>query len=347
MSSPYRYTTPVPKKMGSGQVAGVYAQMAEDFILADGPLLSLSPVPDLLAATWALLREAQLSGRAPRVDREIVATAVSQVNRCQFCTGAHTVLLHATGDDRLAEAIWKGETPEDPVHAAVAAWARATATHGAAELIDPPFPAPLGMEYVGTALVTHFINRMTSALLDEDALAGRLQRSALIRRIAGRAYARIVRGAPAPGASLALLTGLPAAGDTPAWGEGTSIGFAYATLRAAAARGGQLLGPPARDLVVTTIAGWDGAHPPLGTAWLDGPVAGLYGADRPGARLALLAALAPHRITDADVAAWRAHHGGDAELIRLLAFGAMSAVDRIGDWTTAGLAASSRVAVTR
>jgi hypothetical protein len=87
--------------------------------------------------------------------------------------------------------------------------------------------------------------------------------------------------------------------------------------------------------VLATVAAWDGSHPPMAGGWLQASLATLSAADRPGARLALLAALAPYRITDADVAAWRTTYPTDADLVGLLAFGAMTAVDRIQGWVTA------------
>jgi hypothetical protein len=44
----------------------------------------------------------------------------------------------------------------------------------------------------------------------------------------------------------------------------------------------------------------------------------------------VLAALAPYRITEEDVAAWREPSDGDARLVRLVAYGAFAAVERIG-----------------
>lgn len=333
MTGPYRYTTPVRKKAAAGRVAEVYSQMATDFVLMDGPLMSLSPAPDVLAATWALLREAQLAGRAPRVGKEVVAAAVSVANRCPFCASAHTMLVHATGHHRLAEAVLRGERPAEPEQARLAAWAAATATASASELTEPPVADCLAVEYLGTALVTHFITRMTSALLDEEALAGRARTSPLVRRIAGMALARTIRRPLRPGRSMALLIDLPV-GATPSWAEDTSIGYAIAVLRAVAAAGGALLSPSARDAVQASVSAWDGAHPPLSGGKLEQGLAGLSSAERPGASLALLAAIAPYRVTDADVAAWRGSHRNDAELVRLLAYGAMAAVDRIEAWST-------------
>ncbi|MGP4095974.1 carboxymuconolactone decarboxylase family protein [Nonomuraea sp. KM90] len=327
MAGSFRYVTPVAPQAATGRIAGVYAQLANDFGLARMPVfLTLSPAEEVLAATWALLRESLLAGRAPRTGKEVVALGVSMANRCPYCVAAHTTLLHATGEHRLGESIARGDTPEDPVHAALLAWARG----GGA----PPFPAELAPEYVGTALAFHFINRIASALLTENLLPANLQKSRLVRSVGGRAMARLVRRRLPPGASLPLISGLPA-GPEPAWAAGAPAGTAYAALRAVAESGGELLTDAARALVRETVADWDGEHPPMGNAWLDGPLAALPDG-RAGARLALLAALAPYRVTDADVAAWRGARPDedvaawpgtrpDEDLVRLCAFGAITA----------------------
>jgi hypothetical protein len=75
--------------------------------------------------------------------------------------------------------------------------------------------------------------------------------------------------------------------------------------------------------VEETLWSWDGAQPPLA------PDGFPDRRDRPGARLALLAALAPYRITDEDVAAWRRPEHTDHCLVHLVAYGTFAAVDRI------------------
>ncbi|MGP4000488.1 carboxymuconolactone decarboxylase family protein [Streptomyces sp. 8N706] len=334
MPRPYRYTTPVTMEAATGTVAAVYAQMEADFVLDDGPLMSLSPAPDVLAATWALLREAELAGSAPRADKEIVATAVSVANRCPFCVDAHTILAHAAGDHRIAEAVRVGDPVAAPEQARLADWARATRSPGAPELVSPPYPPEAAAEYLGTVLVTHFINRMVTAQLDEELLLAPLQSSPQLRRLVGGKLERTGSGKPRSGESLDLLPRTPA-GPVPCWAGDTPIGPAYAALEAVAAAGGTLLSASARAAVLAAVGRWDGSHPPLGSDALEAPLGALAPGDRPGARLALLAALGPYRITDEDVTAWRTGRT-DAELIRLLAFGAMAAVDRIQGWITAG-----------
>jgi hypothetical protein len=75
-------------------------------------------------------------------------------------------------------------------------------------------------------------------------------------------------------------------------------------------------------LVRETLWDWDGSHPPL--AWDALPDR----REHPGARLALLAALAPYRITEEDVTAWRRPEHTDLCLVHLVAYGAFAAVDR-------------------
>jgi AhpD family alkylhydroperoxidase len=289
-----------------------------------------------MAAAWAMLRESLLCGNGRRRDREIVAAAVSVANQCPFCVDSHTMMLHATGDHRLAEVIMRGGIPDDPADARLFAWAIATRTPGSPDLAEPPFPSSVAPGMIGTALAFHFVNRTVSALLTDEVLPGNLQRSRTVRSLSGHAFGRSVRRELRPGASLPLLD---ERGPAPHWAVDVPVGAAYAALCHASRAGGALLGRDARFAVLDVVDSWDGSHPPLGGGWLAAAVAPVRAEDRAGARLALLAALAPYRITGADVAAWRvgrradadtqADTQADADLVRLIAFGAFAAVERV------------------
>ncbi|HXO43370.1 MAG TPA: alkylhydroperoxidase, partial [Thermoanaerobaculia bacterium] len=75
---------------------------------------------------------------------------------------------------------------------------------------------------------------------------------------------------------------------------------------------------------------------PLGGGWVEEAVAGVPRDGRPAARLALLAALAPHRVGPAEVAAFRAAWPGDRALVAVVAWASFTAARRIGGWLGSG-----------
>ncbi|MEV4165729.1 carboxymuconolactone decarboxylase family protein [Nonomuraea dietziae] len=303
-----RFVTPVGKNVRTGLAGQVYAQVKAEFGFVGELFAALSPAPEVLAATWALLRESLLAGPSRRTDKEVIALGVSVANRCPFCVDAHTVFLHAMGEHALGEAIARGERPAGPRHTLLLDWARRERA------------TDLPVDQVGTALACHFVNRMVSALVGENLLPGGMDSSPFVRRAAGRAMSRNVRRRRVPGLSLTLIP----RGCAPSWAEGSSVGPAYAALRAAAT--GEALSRTARQVVRAAVGEHDAGHPPPGNGWLEGPLAALPERERPATRLALLAALAPYRITEREVAAWPVT---DAELVRLLAFGAFAAVEHV------------------
>jgi AhpD family alkylhydroperoxidase len=313
----YRFFTPAPAKAANGLTAEVYRQLRDEFLGPVPTFQALSAVPEVLAATWALMREALLAGDAPRVDRELVASAVSRANRCRFCVDAHVMLLHALGEHELAEVIARGATPPEPRLAELVCWAEASRSPAATA-----WTSPYGPEVTGTLLAFHFINRIVSALLEPDLLPGGLQRSGVVRSVGGRLYAKTAREPKVPGRSLPLL-------GTATTAEGRPVGIAYASLKHVAMQGGNLLSDVARQTVAATVRWEDGRHPARPADWATDLVRDLPGTDRVGTRIALLAAFAPSAISQGDVGLWRLTHPADADLVRLVAYGAITATDHV------------------
>ncbi|GIE76937.1 alkyl hydroperoxide reductase AhpD [Actinoplanes philippinensis] len=317
----YRFVKPAPVTAATGRTAEVHQQMREDFIGPAPAFQALSAVPDIMTATWVLMRESLLAGGTSRVEREIVAAAVSRANRCRFCVDAHATLLHALGEHEVAAVVADGGTPPQP-YAGLAHWAAASRNPRATG-----WTSPYGPQLTGTLLVFHFINRIVSALLAPDLLPGGLQRLPAVRSVGGRRYARTVRDPREPGRGLLLLE----AGSRPApvWAADSPVGVAYAALTDTAARGGELLSEIARRTVTATVSWEDGRHPADPAEWAADLVRDLPGTDRVGARIALLAAFAPAAITAGDVGLWRLSHPADADLVRLVAYGAITATGHV------------------
>ena len=52
-------------------------------------------------------RESELVGSIPREEKEAIAACISQLNRCPYCVDAHTIMLRATGNTKVAKQITK------------------------------------------------------------------------------------------------------------------------------------------------------------------------------------------------------------------------------------------------
>ncbi|RII09281.1 Carboxymuconolactone decarboxylase family protein [Streptomyces sp. YIM 130001] len=320
MSGPFRFTSPTAPKNATGRAAEVYRQLAGDFGTDRASTFTvLSAAPELLAAAWSLVRESLLVGPDTRTGREVAALGVSLANRCRFCIDAHTIFLHATGDAELGETIAAGGVPDDPEYAGLLAWAKASRAPGAAVRPAPPFPADRAPGYLGTVLAFHFINRIASALLTESVLPCDLQRMRAVRSAAGRSFRHAVRADLPPGESLVLLG--EEVRQVPQWAGNSPVGHAYAALRSVALMGAAFLDPDEQRLLNETLTAWDGAHP--APYWPELP-----GRDRPALRLALLAAIAPYRIEQDDIDAWRTPQHTDHCLVHLVSYGAFLAVER-------------------
>jgi len=165
-----RYLQPVPGRRARGLVAEVYRQLEDEFGLLAPPVALHAPVPELLAASWLMLRESLLAdGPVPRHQRERVAAEVSRANACPYCVTVHG----------LAEAAL---TPK---------------AARAANAAEPQLGAD--GQLLGVARTFHYLNRMVNVFLPASPVpaagGGMLQRLLVAR--AGRPHA--------PGSSLALL----------------------------------------------------------------------------------------------------------------------------------------------
>ena len=318
----YRFFTPAPARAATGLTARVHRQLREDFIGPAPTFSALSAAPGIMAATWVLIREALLAGDTSRADREVVAAAVSRANGCRFCVDAHVTLLHALGEPELAEVMASGDPPPDPRRAELVRWAAASRHPRAAA-----WTSPYGAQVTGTLLAFHFVNRVVSALLEPDLLPGGLQRFPAVRSAGGRFYGRTVRERKEPGRGLTLLDAGPV--GPPGWAADSPVGAAYAALRDAAGGGGELLSDTARQTVAATVRWEDGRRPERPAAWAGELVRDLPASERAGTRLALLAAFAPDAIDRGDVGLWRLSHPADADLVRVIAYGAFTATDHV------------------
>jgi AhpD family alkylhydroperoxidase len=316
-----RYVTPVKFGASSGLTRAVYRQVEREFGMLAPPVALHSPAPEVMAASWLLLRETMVaSWHASRSAKEVVASTVSVNNACPYCVAVHGATLHGLLRDPTAQAISETRFDDisDPELLAIATWARTG---------KPPRPTPLppeqAAELVGVAVTFEYYNRMVNVFLDESPLPshvptkmrGTMMRllSVLMRGPAGQQHAA--------GESLELL---PAAEPSPdvAWAaDAPHIASAFARAAATIGTAGERSVPESvRQLVTARLAGWDGEPMGLGRAWLVEAVDGLPPADRAAGRVALLTAFASHQVGQADIDEFRRCGADDQRLIEVAAW---------------------------
>ncbi len=317
----------------TGLARRVMEQMEAEFV-AGPPLTVHLPNPELLAGVWSLCRECLAAGRVERVMGDVIAGVVSRLNACRYCFTIHASMLHSLGAHDWAEAVLEEREIPDGGARAIAAWAAATRNPGAAVLLNPPFTPDAAPQIIGTALCFHYLNRVVNIFLDPLPLSGVAWIRHPMARISGRIMRpNLCRGRTAPGVFLTEepATELPGEFEW-ARADGTIAGAVKRFASAAEAAGSESVDPRVRERVCEFLDSWRGEDPGMSRAWLETAVTRLEENLRPAARLALLAALAPHQVDETAVARFRASQPRDRDLINLVAWAAYSAVRRISSW---------------
>jgi AhpD family alkylhydroperoxidase len=331
--SQIRYLKSVDYSVSTGLSQAVMDQMEADFLVGP-PLTVHMPNPELMAGLWSLCRECLAAGKIPRTSGDVIAGTVSRMNTCPYCFSIHTAMLHSFGAPELADAVLGNQAIADVQTNALAEWAAATLTPGAAILQSPPFTKEEAAQVIGTALCFHYLNRIVNVFLDPMPGSKISWLKGPMSRLSGRLMReRFSNQRLAPGRFLDRDPG----GELPSefrWAE-SDVNIAGGVRRLAAAAehaGRESVDPAVRECVLGRIAAWNGGAPGLGRGWLEGAVASLGEGLRPAARLALLTALAAYQVDEGIIADFRAVQPGDRDLINTAAWASYSAVRRISSW---------------
>ena len=326
-----RYLTPAAPGRATGTVAAVRSQLAEGFGVLAPPIWLHSPAPDLLAASWALVRETLVvPGAVDRATKELVATVVAAGNACPYCVSVHGTALVGLGRPEAARALAAGQgarlTEDERELTAwlLGAMGNQPASPERVASGEPPTPGERLRELAAVAVAFGYLTRMVSVFL-ADSSPPPLPGPA--RRVLGR---RMTLARVSPGRASELLPPAPLPPDL-AWAAGAghlteALARAAGTIDGAAAA---VVTEPVRRLVRGELAR-GGAPAGPSSAWVGAPLQALPDADRATGRLALLTAVAPYQVDEDVVAAFRRVHGGDEALLRLTAWSALTAARAFG-----------------
>lgn len=322
-----RYFHSLPRASAESLSGKVLAQVRKEFGAEVEPFTLHLPIPELLAGVWMACRETLLAGSGRRDAKEVVAAAVSELNRCPYCIDAHsTMLLGSSGEDF--------DALHDPVLRESAAWASATLTPGSPLLLKPPFSPEEAPEFVGTAIFFHYINRMVTILLGPSPLpfTSGMQKKVSMH-LAAWFFGGAIRLSKPPGTSIDLLAEATLPDDLFRIKPSPTIAAAFSRFTQAIEQAGTTtLSAETRAAINQVLQKWLGESPTLDNRWCEDAIVSLGEADKTAGRLALLAALAPHRVDETVVSAFSSNFPGDRMLLSALAWGSFAAAKRIASW---------------
>jgi AhpD family alkylhydroperoxidase len=329
-----RYVSPVRRSAAQGLVGRVYEQVEREFgVLAPSVVLH-SPAPEVLAASWLMLREILLvTSNVDRTAKEAVATAVSLGNTCPWCVTVHGATFSGLSGNAV-------QSITDPRLRAIATWARDSATAEGALLHESACPAEEAPELIGTAVLLHYFNRMVNVFLTEVPLPPGAPRMALgpVMRVLGRRIRPAAGQSHQPGTSLELLPAAPLPRDLSWAASNPVVAEAFARICGAVdAAGVRSVPPSVRDMVVTELENWHGEQRGPSRAWTEDALSPLPMAHRPAGRLALLTALASYQVDRFVINEFRSGGSSDATLVELTSWASLAAARRVGTWISAGV----------
>lgn len=325
-----RYVRAVPIRSATGLTKRVYEMIAEDFFV-NGSLSSHSQVPELFAGTWLGGRElVVVTDRLDRKTKEAMGATLSYINNCPYCADMLVSLVHGSGDHSAASNILREEEEavSDPLLRDRLTWVRKYMTEGAEGNSEAPFTADELPEAIGTLFALNYVNRFSHVVMDGSPVGSWLKDTAL--RLFGYELRETTERPIEPGRALDLLP--PASvREELAWARpNPRIADALARWRAAVEReASRAIPPQVRDFVKASLSQWQGETMPMSRKWVDKEVEQLTGEDREIAKLILVVAKASWQFDESLLQAVMPNAVDEKRLIRILAFAAYSAANRL------------------
>ena len=331
-----KHINSVSPATADGIVAEVYAQIKRDFGAVVEPFSLHSSLPGLLAGIWAACRETELTGIVPRNVKEIIATAVSQVNQCPYCVDAHIIMLNAIGEHKVASSLGLNAISEidNPELKAISEWALSTRSPKSDIILSPPFSSKEAPEIIGMAVLYHNINKMVSVFLSETPLpSNRGWLKGALKRIAGWYFSFSMKRSKSQGESLKFLPVSELPSDL-IWSQGSPyLAKAFAQFSAVIDEiGKNSLADSICHCVKKYVNAWNGEHPGISRQWAEQAVYDLDDKLREAGRLVLISSIAPYQVDEQMIVRFRDIYPEDETLLGALAWGSFTAAKRIGTW---------------
>ncbi|MBT8172263.1 carboxymuconolactone decarboxylase family protein [Candidatus Bathyarchaeota archaeon] len=327
-----KYLDPIKPSKASELVGDVYSQIKQDFGRIVEPFTLHSPIPPLLASVWMASRESELVGKVSRRDKETIAATVSNLNKCPYCVDAHTILIMATGEKRIAQLIAKEQyeniIPEQKQK--IVKWALSTLSPESNIIKHPPFSKKMAPEFIGTTVFYHYINPLVIIFLGKTPIPIPFFRSQ-IKPIASRLFQKAINRPKKPGASLSFLPSNDLPKDFSWVKESNNISGAYARLAGVIDELEKTIIPQKTiETIKKNINPLPEKIQKFGNEWLEKVTKNMTKKTKITTILALLTIFSPYKITKEIIKEFQSYYPKQEQLLGIVAWASFTKARKIG-----------------
>jgi hypothetical protein len=288
-----------------------------------------------MAAIWTGGRESMLvADKVDRTTKDAISAVLSQVNYCPYCEDMLISLVNAGGDHEAAKDIYSqnGFESSNEILRQRLEWVIAIAAPGDSEIPETPFTPEQLPEVIGTLMGMSDINRFSHVVMDGSPVAAPLGLRS-IKAWALRMFGselRVTRQVPlVPGRALGLLPPAELPADMQWARLNPRVADAVSRWAAAVEReAAKVISPQVRKAVIHSLRDWKAETMPITGDWIDGAIQDLTVDDAAIARLAVVLAKAPYRVTEKMVVDVMGENGDEERFIRILAWISFTAARR-------------------
>jgi len=198
----------IKKNKANGKLKQVYKHIELNFGKLAEPFVLHSLNTELTAGVWAMLYETLLvESKVKRSLKEAIATSVSEINKCNYCVDAHSIMIFGTEKNLLnnISTIKKGKTELKTKEERLILWALRNLDFDSSIILNPPFNKEEAPEIIGTAVLFHFLNRMVNLFAGNTPLLTTKMKGILINLSYKFIFKKAIRKKKIPGESLMFI----------------------------------------------------------------------------------------------------------------------------------------------
>jgi len=198
----------IKKKEAKGKLKEIYKHIELDFGVLAEPFALHSLNKELTAGVWAMLYETVLTdSKVRRSLKEAIATSISEINKCNYCVDAHSMMIFGTEKSlqNNISTLKKAETEPKTKEDKLIFWALQNLNFDSEIIINPPFSKEEAPEIIGTAVLFHYLNRMVNLFAGDSPLPIKKMKGVLINIASKLVFAKAIKKNKIKGESLKFI----------------------------------------------------------------------------------------------------------------------------------------------